>query len=111
MIQIITHKVDQKRHKELYITAQNDGEPYIVTESEKIIFGVKLTQNSDYAIKKELTAADYDETLHKYKVVLSSDDTDVTPGRYYFDAVLVDTNGEMYGVGSGRIKVIASTVK
>lgn len=110
MRKIIRYELYQNRYKEFFVTALKNNQNHICEQNEKIIFVVRLTGESEAVIYKELTAVDYDTALQKYKVVLSSDDTDIDPGRYHYDCILLDKNEEKHRIESGRIIVHESYV-
>lgn len=66
-----------------------DGAVYTMGENDKLIFGVKSNpENTDYDLKKVLTASD-GQTDGSYKLSLTPGDTiDLPIGRYYYDVGL-----------------------
>ena len=101
---MIIYEFYRNRYKELYITAQNNGVPYQAEEGEKIKFIISDASGA-VAVTKDLTAGNYDETLKSYKLVLSSADTDIPEGRYYFECFFLDADEEKHRISSGRIVV------
>lgn len=61
-------------------------------------------------MEKVLTSADFDENTGKYKLILTTADTNIPPGRHFFDCVLVDSSGEKHRLSSGRVIVKESYV-
>ena len=101
---MIVYEIYRNRYKELFITAQSNGAPYQATEGEEISF-IIYDASGTAVLTKELTAADYDETLKNYKLSLSSADTDIPEGRYYFECFFLDAAEEKHQLSSGRIVV------
>lgn len=110
MIKIIIYELFKNRYKELYVTVKKNKKPYVCAANEKIVFVVRLTSKSEQVIYKELTAAEYDVDLNKYRLVLTSEDTDINPGRYHFDCILFDKDEEKHKIESGRIIVYESYI-
>lgn len=101
---MIIYELYRGRYKELWITVIKDSSPYMAGQNEKIRF-VIAGADGVAVLEKELTSADYDETLEKYKLTLSSAETDIPVGRYFFDCTFIDSDGEKHPVSSGRIIV------
>lgn len=101
---MIVYEIHRNRYKELFITAQSNGVPYQAAEGEEISF-IIYDASGTAVLTKELTAGNYDETLKSYKLVLSSADTDIPEGRYYFECFFLDADEEKHRISSGRIVV------
>lgn len=101
---MIVYEIYRNRYKELFITAQSNGVPYQAAEGEKVNFIISDASGTA-VLTKELTAADYDATLKNYKLSLSSADTDIPEGRYYFECIFLDAAEEKHQLSSGRIVV------
>lgn len=101
---MIVYEIHRNRYKELFITAQSNGVPYQAAEGEKVNFIISDASGTA-VLTKELTAADYDATLKNYKLSLSSADTDIPEGRYYFECIFLDADEEKHQLSSGRIVV------
>lgn len=101
---MIVYKLYRNRYKELWITVKDDDLPHSAGENEKVRF-VIAGSGGETILEKELTSADYDEISEKYKLALSSSETDMTAGRYYFDCTFIDSDGEKHPVSAGRIIV------
>lgn len=73
-----------------------NGEPYILNDGEKIIFGVKSNaENSEYNIVKILTSADVVDGA--YIIKLAPEDTkNLLTERYYCDIGLQTAEGDYY---------------
>lgn len=97
------YKIYRKRYKELYITASSSGDAYLVQQGEKLIFVIH--SGSGEILRKELTSADFDAQSGKYILALTTNDTDIPAGRYFFDCALLDSDGEKHHIGSGRVVV------
>ena len=101
---MIIYEIYRNRYKELYVTVQNNRLPYQAVEDEKVKFIIS-DASGNAVVTKELTAADYDESLNNYKLVLLSADTDIPEGRYYFDCFFLDADEEKHRISSGRVVV------
>lgn len=76
--------------------ADESGEAIILDDDEKIIFCVKKNEGDiDYSIVKELTSDDLSESGIGYEMMLTSNDTSIPAGYYYYD-LLVYTAGDYY---------------
>lgn len=103
--------IHQKRLKELFVTVLENGVIYELQNSEKIIFGMKISpEDNSYVLRKELTMNDFDNDSGKYRLLLRTSETNVNSGRYYWDCA-VDSHNELYHIDSGRIIVAAAVVK
>ncbi len=90
-----------QQHKQAYqaasffdsIVLQNDsGQQLVLSEGEKIIFGVKSHYTGDYVIKKVFTSAD--EVNGKYPLNLTPEEMDILPERYYYDVSVQTADGQ-----------------
>ncbi|MBQ8132906.1 MAG: BppU family phage baseplate upper protein [Clostridia bacterium] len=70
----------------------DQGEHYILGETEKLIFEVRHGEN--IILQKELTNAEYNDDEKGYILSLSSDETDISPGTYYYKIRLKRADGE-----------------
>lgn len=70
----------------------NLKQPILLSDGEKIIFGVKAHYTGDYIIKKVLTSAD--EIGGKYPIYLTPEEMDIMPGRYYYNIGVQTTGGD-----------------
>ena len=95
--------VYQNRTYTTKIVIEKGGSCYHLSTSEKLLFGVKKSvDQSNYIIKKELSAADISEDDKGYLLTLTSNETNVAKGTYVYDVALIDKNGRL-------VKVIAAT--
>ena len=79
---------------EIELTDEN-GEPYLIDEGDKIIFGVKADTGNDdeFIFKKELTAAD--EINGKYPFTLDAESMDIQTGRYNYGVSVYTKDGKL----------------
>lgn len=84
----INLELPQKRTFETVITIiDNDNNYYELKDGEKLIFAVKLNaQNSEYIIRKELTAQD--KYGNGYLLTLTAEDMNIPCEHYHYDAAL-----------------------
>lgn len=86
----------QSRHQTVNITVYDGSQPYSLTTGEKLLFGVKKRKNSpSYTIYKELTEDNISESGAFYVLELTTAETNVSDGYYYFDVSLKRTNNEI----------------
>ena len=108
-----TIKAYQNRLYTDYITIPfNDGY-YQLSASEKLIFGVKHINSKDdnYVIYKEIPPTQYNESNHGYLLTLSTDNMNISEGRYVYDIVLQLHNGRRIPiVGKSIFRVLGSVV-
>lgn len=88
-------EIFQNRYQKINIILYSGDRQYTLTGSEKIIFGLKkdLSQRDSYIISKVLTSTDLGED--GYELILTTADTDITPGYYYYDIALRRSTGEL----------------
>lgn len=80
---------------EIELTDEN-GEPYTIDESDKIIFGVKAkpeNNDEDFIFKKELTAAD--EINGKYPFSFDAESMDIPAGSYWYGVSVHTGDGKL----------------
>lgn len=86
----------QSRHQTINITVYDGSQTYSLTTGEKLLFGVKKRKNSpSYTIYKELTEDNISESGAFYVLELTTAETNVSDGYYYFDVSLKRTNNEI----------------
>ena len=89
-------KVTQNRHYERMVGMRDEAEDNRLAEGEKIIFGVKAAGfDTKYLIRKELTNDNYVSSAKGFLLTLTSQDTDIRPGVYYYDIALQKSGGEL----------------
>jgi hypothetical protein len=92
---IITQRA-RKYAAAIGITNPETGEAYQLTDSEKLVFGVKNSkETSTYIFRKELTTSDYDDTSGGYVLQLTTAEMNIAYGLYYYDVALRRSNGEL----------------
>lgn len=87
---------DQKAYqKSSFFTSialkDNAGNPLRLSEGEMIIFGIREFCGGDLIVKKVLTSDD--EIGGVYPIVLSPEEMNVIPTRYYYDVSVQFTDG------------------
>lgn len=71
------------------------GNNYVMSSGDKAIFGVKRRlEDSTCVILKQFGVNNYYNG--KYTLVVSATDTNIPPGRYYFDVGILYSNGDFY---------------
>lgn len=87
----------QNRYQKIFIEPYDGDTPYALTSEEKIVFGVKhknaLAVKDTYILSKVLTSSDKEGDA--YVLVLTTDDTDIAEGYYYYDIALQRSTGEL----------------
>lgn len=86
-----------------YIVIPYDDGYYELSSNEKLIFGVKKKKNNEYLIRKILTSKDFYEDMNGYLLNITTKEMNIPEGRYVYDIVLQQTNGE-------RIPIICPSV-
>lgn len=81
-------KIAVPRATSLFLTLKledNNGDPYVLKDGEKAIFGVKKhsNENEPYMIKKVIDSTTEIEGV--YPFILTADDTNISEGRYFYD--------------------------
>lgn len=89
-------KIAVPRATSLFLTLKledNNGDPYVLKDGEKAIFGVKKhsDENEPYMIKKVIDSTTEIEGV--YPFILTADDTDIEEGRYLYDVGIQSTDG------------------
>lgn len=89
----------QNRYQKIIIELYDGDTIYTLALNEKIVFGVKqknaLAVKNTYTISKVLTSSDFDENENAYVLELTSEDTDIAAGYYYYDIALLRSTGEL----------------
>ena len=91
-----------------------DGENrFYLAHGDRLFFGIKkYGYQSDYLILKELSDSDYDEDTDSYLLRLSTGETGLDPGTYYYDIALNRSEGELEKIIScTELRVIKSIVR
>ena len=80
---------------EIELTDEN-GEPYLISEGDKIIFGVKSkpeNNDEDFIFKAELTSAN--EINGKYPFSFDAESMDIQTGRYNYGVSVYTKDGKL----------------
>ncbi len=95
---------------EIAITPLNveTGEPYLLSEGQKVVFSVRQYKDYDPVIIKESDLQGEDGAVVFY---FSSDETNVPRGSYCWMADLVDNGGEIIDTFIGGVEYAAFYVK
>ena len=85
----------QKRTISIIIEIVDNEQPYTLSVGENLHFGVKKRLSStSYAIEKTIDVDDYMQP-GKYRCKLTTTDTNVNSGYYYYDVSLNRINGDV----------------
>lgn len=108
-------KIPRARLFRAKIQVQKNGDPedpYVLADGEKLIFGVKTgPERTDYLLRKELTGDNYDNELHCYTLQLTTAETNIPVGEYWYDVALKRTTGELEKIiGATLFEVVKSIV-
>ena len=105
--------IAQNRVFKSRITVLNGDDYYTLGEGEKIAFGVKRhSTDTGYVIYKELTSANVSSDTHSYTLTLTSAETNVPYGCYYYDVALVKANEQLHSIiGCTPLEVTKSIVR
>ena len=87
-----------------------DGNKIILSDGDKLIFSVKksLVSNSPVVIRK--TFHDYDQLDGSYPFKLTSDETNIQAGIYFYDIALQCSDGDFFHITMTDQFVIKETV-
>lgn len=89
---------------------EDDGTFLALSAGEKLIFAVKKNENqSTYFIYKELTSEDLNTDGDAYILQLTSEDTNIMSGYYYYDFSL-QSNENLYPIVEYEPFVITKSV-
>lgn len=101
----------QNRKLVIDIQVLDGTEPYILSGTEKLKFGVKKEPSDDNCvIQAELEASDYHAETQCYTLNISSDDMDIPAGMYFYDIALVGQDGQLSLVIGCEQFVVADSV-
>jgi hypothetical protein len=89
----------------------NEDEPIVPEDGDKVILCVKCARK--VIIKKELTAADYDEEEQALKLIMKPEDTiNLPPSDYRYDCLYIFANGEAYTfIDKAIFKIVEAIAK
>lgn len=85
-----------------------NGTPYTLQTGDKIRFGVRPEFGGDYVIFKKLTSAN--ELNGKYPLMLTPEDTNITPKRYFYDCSVQLANGSCHTIVKSQYFIIRNSV-
>ena len=81
-----------------------NGVPYQILDTDKIVFSVKKSYDTDaYAIQK--TAE-----IGKIKL-LHTDTNELSTGNYVWDIQITTTNGDVATIGPGKLKILPDVTR
>lgn len=88
-----------------------EDEPIVPEDGDKVIFCVKCARK--VIIRKELTAADYDEEEQALKLIMKPEDTiNLPPSDYRYDCLYIFANGEAYTfIDKAIFKIVEAIAK
>lgn len=84
------------------------NEPYMLKEGDKIKFGVRPIFGGDYVILKTLTSAN--EINNKYPLVLTPQDTNIKPRRYFYDCSIELADGSKHDIQKADLFMVKDSV-
>lgn len=105
-------KINRGTTRTMAFEYRRDGEPRSLVGAT-LRFTVKATEwdsdadDSTALIRKDITEHT-DAAAGESEIILTPADTDVTPGKYYWDIRVEESTGEIYKVAEGRLKVDGS---
>ncbi len=89
-------RMSQNRHYKTGIVIYDDEEHYYLRNGESLIFGIKrFAYNTDYIIRRELTQDNYNDEADAYVLELSTEETNIDTGSYFYDVALKKSSGEL----------------
>ena len=103
--------IQRNRYFPFVISAYDGNSPLVISSGEKIVFGVKKNPtDTNCVLKKVLTSSNMTEIDGEYLVTLTTSDTDIDSGRYYYDIVYKDSSGELHPIIQKQMFVVADCV-
>lgn len=91
-----TLQLPQNRFYTTDIRIKFNNNYYQLSSGEKLIFGVKASSlNSEYLIKKEMTSNHFHSETNGYTLTLTTADTNIEIGDYFYDVALLRADGEL----------------
>ena len=101
--------VQQGRTVYLTISVKTTGgATYTLQTGDKIRFGVRPVFGSDYVILKKLTSAN--EVNGKYPLVLTPEDTNIAPKRYFYDCSVQLADGSFHDIAKSEDFIVRNSV-
>lgn len=96
----------------LYISLYDDEEPYILSDNEYILFGVKANVNSKYyVLYKKITSANLQED-YSYEIIIDPEDTSELPlGRYTYNIGLQSGKDFAILISDNLFEIISSVTE
>lgn len=78
------------------VLRDRDGQAVLLSDGDRLIFGVRSDFDSNYLIKKVLT--NDTELNGGYPIAVSPEEMTMQPGRYYYDISVQTENGDFIKV-------------
>ena len=75
------------------VLRDRDGQAVLLSDGDRLIFGVRSDFDSNYLIKKVLT--NDTELNGGYPIAVSPEEMTMQPGRYYYDISVQTENGDL----------------
>ncbi len=106
-------RLAQNRAYKTGLRIKDGEEDYILAENEYLVLGIKkYAYYNGYILKKTIYPQAYDYDINAYIVTLSTDETNLEPGTYFYDIALVRGDNEMEKIiGCTEFEVIRSVVR
>lgn len=94
------------------LTDEN-GQPYVLTGNQKMIFGVKKDfADGNYMLKKEITSADATDNEGEYVLSIAAADTaNVAWGKFFYDIGLQDGDNYYNVIEPSRFDIQPNVTK
>lgn len=108
------YRGDTKKYR-LKVRDKKTGNP-ISVDGGQLFFTLKQskTDSDEDAILQESTTgseADPSDPIGEIEMTLSSSETNVTPGSYYYDFQFVSSSGEVYTLLADKVKVLVDITR
>ena len=103
--------INQNRLFTCEITIENNESYYALRAGEKLIFGIKSSPvDGEYIIKKEIDRTAVAADGIGYMLELSTEDTDIDPGEYYYDIALKTSLGELLTIVDSSVLTVECSI-
>ncbi len=106
-------RLAQNRAYKTGLRIKDGDEDYLLADGEQLVLGIKrFAYYNGYIIRKIIPPQAYDYEVGAYIIELTTDETNLEPGAYYYDVALQRSNGELERIiGCTELEVIRSVVR
>ncbi len=103
--------INQNRLFTCEITIENNESYYALKTGERLVFGIKASPMDDgYIIKKEIDRTAVASDGIGYMLELSTEETDIDAGKYYYDIALRTSLGELLTIVDSSVLTVECSI-